>query len=355
MSATPKISIRAGRRAFELLSSRPLSPDLIAGVAAAAGGPKWFTTYGLVRYIIDDLLDDDQSRFYIGSSVGSWQMAAACTPSPGAALDRLKTAYAEHIYSEDPDADEISEACAEMIKKMISDQTDHILNHKSKRLYVTTSRGRGMCNTERRTILLAGLTLAAISHSLRRSWLQGSMRREIFSNSTSIPYNSKKSDLKTTLHSLNASNLVDSMRASGAIPLLMRGITVTGTNNVYWDGGIVDYHMAYPYDRDDGRVILLPHFMHEVLSGWFDKHLPMIGQAKKEFMSDVVVIYPSTDYVRSLPREQISTLDDFEYFGQDQQARISYWDKIAERSIELGLEFKQRIESDTLRDVLQPY
>ncbi len=355
MSATPKISIRAGRRAYELLSKQPLSPDLVAGVAAAAGGPKWFTTYGLVRYIIDDLLNDDQSRFYIGSSVGSWQMAAACTDDPGAGLDRLKKTYAEHIYSEDPDADEISDACANMIKEMISDQTDHILNHKSKQLYVTTSRGRGLCSREQKSLLLPGLALAAISHTLRRSLLQGSMRREIFSNSVRLPYNSNKDKLNTTLRPLNTANLVDSMRASGAIPLLMRGVRVSGVDGVYWDGGIVDYHMAYPYDRKDGKVVLLPHFMHDVLAGWFDKHLPILGQANNDFMSDVVVIYPSADYVQSLPRQQISTLNDFEHFDQDQQARIAYWDNISVRSLELGAELKERIESDALREVMQPY
>ena len=355
MSA-PKISIRAGRRAYELLSNRPLTPELIAGVAVAAGGPKWFTTYGLVRYIINDLLADDLSRFYIGSSVGSWQMAAACTADPGGALDRLKKAYAEHIYTEKPNADEISNACADMIRQMVSDQTDHILNHQTKRLYVTTSRGRGMCNTEQRSMLLPGLALAAIGHTMKRSWLQGTMRREIFSNHISLPYNTELDTLKTKLHPLNSANLVDAMTASGAIPLLMRGITMTGTTGgIYWDGGIVDYHMAYPYDRSDGKIVLLPHFMHDVLVGWFDKHLPMFGKAKQEFMSDVLVVYPSEDYVRSLPRQQISTMDDFDHFGQDQQGRIAYWDAISSKSLDLGAEFKERIESDTLREVMRPY
>jgi hypothetical protein len=133
---------------------------MVAGVAAAAGGPKWFTTYGLVRYIVDDLLDDDQSRFYIGSSVGSWH--------PGRALERLRKAYAEYIYTEDPGPGEISDACADIIKQMVSDQTDYILNNKSKSLYVTTSRGRGLCNSEQKAKLLPGLALAALSHTVTR-------------------------------------------------------------------------------------------------------------------------------------------------------------------------------------------
>ena len=356
MLATPKISIRAGRRAFELLSNRPLSSDLVAGVAAAAGGPKWFTTYGLVRYIIDDLLDDDQSRFYIGSSVGSWQMAAACTADPGAALDRLKCAYAGHIFSVDPDAHDISNASVEIIRQMIADQSDHILNNKSKHLYVTTSRGRGMCNTDQRYKLVPGLALAAISHSLRRTWLQGSMRRELFTNGSVIPYNTQKDDLKTVLRTLTADNLLDVMRASGAIPLMMEGVSIAGAGDgIYWDGGLVDYHMAFPYDRKDGKIVLLPHFMHDVLAGWFDKHLPMARGAKKEFMADVVVIYPSDEYVKSLPRQQISTMGDFDYYGDDEQARIAYWNEISRRSLDLGAELKERVESDILGEIMKPY
>jgi hypothetical protein len=328
---------------------------MVAGVAAAAGGPKWFTTYGLVRYIVDDLLDDDQSRFYIGSSVGSWQMAAACTSDPGRALERLRKAYAEYIYTEDPGPGEISDACADIIKQMVSDQTDNILINKSKSLYVTTSRGRGLCNSEQKAKLLPGLALAALSHTVKRSWLQGSMSRTIFSNDDSLPYHKDKDALRTTLQALNTANLIDSMRASGAIPLLMKGITIAGQDGLYWDGGIIDYHMGYPYDRIDGKIVLLPHFMHDVLAGWFDKHLPVFGRAKQEFMSDVVVIYPSDDYISSLPRQQISTMDDFEYFGQDQQGRIEYWDTISSQSLELGAEFRERIETDTLRDIMQPY
>ncbi len=353
--AQSNLVIKAGSRAYDLLKTSDLQPEMIAGVAAAAGGPKWFTTYGLVRYIIDELTNDDIQRFYIGSSVGSWQMAAACTQSPGLALDRLRESYANHIYTEKADAQEISDACASMIEHMVDDQTDHILNNQSKKLYIVTSRGKGLASSENKIALSLGLGSAAIAHSIKRSWLNNFMSRDLFTNSEGIPFNSLIDDLTTRLHSLNSSNLIDSMRASGAIPLLMRAIKISGLEGTYWDGGIVDYHMAFPYDRKDGKVVLLPHFSPYVLAGWFDKHLPYIRHADKELMSDVILIHPSENYISQLPRKQISTLKDFDYYGMDQNARISYWNQISEMSMTLGDELRNRINDGSLKEVVEPY
>lgn len=328
---------------------------MIAGVAAAAGGPKWFTTYGLVRYIIDELTNDNLPRFYVGSSVGSWQMAAACTESPGDALDRLRSAYTNHIYSDKPDEQEISDACANIIMHMVDKESVSIVKNEIKQLLIVTSRGKGLASYHNKFALSLGLGVAALGHTIKRSWLNNFMSREIFTNSQGLPFNESKDELNTKVHSLSQSNLIDAMRASGAIPLLMKAINIAGTSGTYWDGGIVDYHMALPYDRMDSRVVLLPHFSPYVLAGWFDKHLPYIRHADKEVMADVVLIHPSKYYVSRLPRKQISTLDDFEHYGLDQQSRISYWNQISEISLELGAELKDHIANGTLKDIIEPY
>ena len=348
--------IKAGKRAYEVLKHQPLSSKIVAGIAAAAGGPKWFTTFGLMRYIIDDFLRDDcQDRFYIGSSVGSWQMAAACTANPGVALDRLKSAYINHIYSDKPDAEEISQACRQIIEHMISDQTDHIVNQSPHSLYIVASKALGYCNSDNKALLSLGLAGAAVSHSIRRSWLDKFMQRQVFTNGDSTPYNMSMDPLSTVLKTLREDNLIDSLRASGAIPLLMKPININREVGKYWDGGIVDYHMGYPYDRHDARVVLLPHFSPYILSGWFDKHLPYVRRASADFMADIVLIHPSKHYIASLPRKQISSLKDFEYYGTDQQSRISYWNTITEMSYRLAEEFHDLISKGNVQNILEPY
>ncbi|UUZ51058.1 hypothetical protein LP420_16645 [Massilia sp. B-10] len=51
---------------------------------------------------------------------------------------------------------------------------------------------------------------------------------------------------------MNQANLGAALLASGTLPLVMkpvRGLADAATTNTYWDGGIIDYHLALPYSR----------------------------------------------------------------------------------------------------------
>ena len=121
----------------------------------------------------------------------------------------------------------------------------------------------------------------------------------------------------------------------------------------YWDGGMVDYHIALPYDIDG--IILHPHFFSYILPGWLDKKIPWNRKAEPNLMSKVLLISPSEEYIRSLPRSQISGMKDFYHFGTDQQARIKYWSEISTRSHELGKALRDLISSGKISDVVVPY
>ncbi|NND32117.1 MAG: patatin-like phospholipase family protein, partial [Saprospiraceae bacterium] len=83
-----KLMFLAGDEAYIRIKEQGLSAHDIYGVVAAAGGPKWFTTYGLMRSIIADFLESvTHPIHFMGSSVGAWQVTAALTNDPGAALD----------------------------------------------------------------------------------------------------------------------------------------------------------------------------------------------------------------------------------------------------------------------------
>ncbi len=347
------IQLIAGRRAYELIKSEGLHPSMIKAVAAAAGGPKWFTTYGLVRYIISDLLGQvDHNVHLIGASVGSWQMTAACASDPGAALDRLREGYAGHIYSDDPDGVEISEACRDFLLHMIGDDRSHILEHPQRHLHVITSRGRGWLSHENKFVLGVSFAAAAISHSIRRSAFDRYMQRTVFHNGVEIPIDQARDPLSTISYQLNEDTLIPVLRASGAIPMLMPGIRdIPGVDSgYYWDGGLTDYHIGMPLMMPERSVVLLPHFSPYVLAGWFDKKLPWIRHAPADHVQDMLLICPTPEYVASLPKGQISDMKDFYEFGERQEERIKYWMSISNQSSQMAAELHESIHSGAIRE-----
>lgn len=351
-----KIVLRAGASAYGRIKKEGFTPEMVSGVVAAAGGPKWFTTYGLVRYVIGDLLaGTTQPIGFLGSSVGSWQMAAALTKDPVASIDRLKTLYCETTYSDKPDEREVSEACKKMIEYAIDGQFEAIMNHPNRSLQVVTARGKGLLSNPNKIVRGAGFAFSFLTNVAGRHHLSKTAERVIFKTKGELLYDIEDDILPTTSVELNKDNLVAALRASGTIPFLMAPISdISGApKGYYWDGGMTDYHVSLPYHHDG--IIIHPHFLPYVLPGWFDKKLPKRRRANEDMMSNVLLVTPSESYVNSLPRKQISDMKDLEFFGLDQEARISYWDEIAERSLELGEELKDLITSGELANRVLPY
>ena len=350
------LEIRAGTEAFARIKQEGLTKDMISTVVAAAGGPKWFTTYGLTRYIIADFLKGANHPIqFLGSSVGSWQMACGLSADPGLALDRLQDAYCNKLYSDQPDSTEISEACKEIIQAMLGGEMDDILGHSSRYLHIMTSRGKGLLSSRSRATKSLGFGYGYLMNMVSRSNLNRVVERVVFSTGDNLPYDRINDVLASTQVRLTSENLLSALRASGSIPFLMNGIyNISGSNQgAYWDGGITDYHIALPHNVKG--LVLHPHFLPDVTQGWFDKKLPWKRLATQEQMSKVVLITPSRKFVSSLPRQQISDLKDLRFYGLDQQGRIDYWSEISRRSRELGDELKEVIESGSISEIIKPY
>jgi len=351
-----RLTLRAGKEAYQKIKKDGLSPEMIAGVVAAAGGPKWFTTYGLVRYILGDFLKDAHHPLhFLGASVGSWQMTTALTSDPLASIDRLQHAYCNSVYSPKPSEQEISIACKKMIEHMIADETDHILSHPSRSLQVVTARGKGLLSHSNQVLRSLGFSLAFISNVIGRRHLAKSTERIIFKSKGDLIFHSELDILPTREIELTHHNLLPALRSSGTIPFMMEGINniPSAPEGYYWDGGMTDYHISLPYTNQG--IILHPHFLSKVLPGWFDKKLPWNRSADEGMMSKVLLITPSEEYVRSLPRQQISDMSDLKYFGLDQGKRIEYWSEISDRSKELGEELDALIRSGEIADHIMPY
>lgn len=350
------LRIRAGEEAYNHIEKNGLKPSDIGAVVSAAGGPKWFNAYGLTRYIIGDYLAQHTHRIhFLGASVGSWQMTSALTSNPTAAIDRLRSAYANYVYDEEISAVEITKACKHFINEMIGDETEYILNHDRRNIHVVTARGKGLLNSKNKALLYTGFGMSFLGNAGSRNSLKYSAERTLFSNTNELPYNDEEDSLPTIQHQLTKENLLPALQASGTIPFMMQqqyGIP-GGKKGAYWDGGMTDYHISLPYNIEG--FVLHPHFYPFVYQGWFDKLLPWKRYASKEQMSKVILVSPSESFVNSLPRKRIAEMKDAQYFGIEQDKRIKYWNNIADRSLELGASLKTLIESDRLMDVVELY
>ena len=79
---------------------------------------------------------------------------------------------------------------------------------------------------------------------------------------------------------LDASNLMEALLASASIPLVLEGVAdiPRAPPGIYWDGGIIDYHLHLPYHHASG-LVLYPHFTDCIVPGWLDKAMPILSMA----------------------------------------------------------------------------
>ncbi|MEL6390340.1 MAG: hypothetical protein AAFQ02_09250 [Bacteroidota bacterium] len=350
------IAIQAGAEAYEHIQSHGLRAEDISVIASAAGGPKWFSVYGLTRFIIGSFLASTAQRIHcIGGSVGSWQMTAACSPDPEQAIDLLREAYATYHLDGEGTPEKMVTACRYFIDQVLAENQEDILHHPTRTLHIITSRGKGWLSSSVKSKQVVGFMYSYLLNAISRSGITATADRVIFSSSSELPYAAEQDRLPTRQVVLSKENLKDALQASGTIPFMAPGVyDIPGAETGgYWDGGLTDYHMSFPYDVDG--LVIHPHFYPYVLERWYDKKVPYRSGASHQYMSKVILIYPSASWVNSLPKGQISQMKDFHEFGDDQDGRTAYWMEISERSLELGQALEQCLADGRIAEITKPY
>ena len=77
------LTFLAGPSALRRIQQEGLQPEMVQGVTAAAGGPKWLVLSGLDKYLFPDWFADRQQPLYLlGSSSGAWRMACVTMKDP---------------------------------------------------------------------------------------------------------------------------------------------------------------------------------------------------------------------------------------------------------------------------------
>lgn len=344
------LTIRAGKRALERIRTHGLQPSDIEIVPGAAGGPKGLGIAALDRAIFGEWLPAAPGvRHLIGASIGAWRFAAACRVDTLNALDEFARAYTGQKYPRRPSRRFVSESARAMLEGLFAGREDEILAHPHYRLHVLTVRGRWPLTRDSSLHTPFGFGMAAMANAVGRRHLARFIDRAIFHDARDHPAflrtGSRFDFFDTHEIALDRANLMDALLASASIPLVLEGVPniAAAPSGIYWDGGIIDYHLHLPYHRAAG-LVLYPHFTDRIIPGWLDKGMPW-RHARGEWLDNVVLLAPSREYLAKLPYGKLPDRKDFARFTGDDEARMKYWRAaIAEsgRLAEAFLEFTRR-------------
>jgi Patatin-like phospholipase len=344
------LTIRAGKRALERIRAQGLAASDVEIVPGAAGGPKALGIAGLDRAIFGEWLPSAPGvRHLIGASIGAWRFAAACRADPVAALSDFAQAYTEQRYPRRPSRRLVSDSARTMLSGLFSGHEDEILGHPHYRLHILTVRGRWPLTRDSSLTTSLGFGMAAMANALGRRHLARFIDRTIFHDAREHPAFFRTGSRFDAFHThevaLERGNLADALLASASIPLVLEGVPdiPRAPRGVYWDGGIIDYHLHLPYHRAQGLVVY-PHFTDRIVPGWLDKGMPW-RHARGEWLDNVVLVAPSREYLAKLPFGKLPDRRDFARFEGDDPGRMKYWRSAIAESARLGealLEFARR-------------
>ena len=335
----------AGPKAYSQMMQHGLKPSHIEAMLAASGGPKCFILNHLDRYLSSSFLSNRETPLHLlGTSAGGWRFACYCMKDSSAALERFVQSYATTIYSDNANADEITDKAIAMIDDVLgTDGVPQILSHPQFHLHIIVARGRHLAQSESRLKQMAALLIAGASNAVSRKSLGLTFERILMHNTISkdnSPFLHLQ-DYPTRNYHLSEKNLRQTLLATGAIPLAVhpqQHLDGPG-KGYYYDGGVTDYHFDLKVEAEG--IVLYPHFYDHVTPGWFDKPLKWRKSQPSNYQN-VLLAAPSPDFISSLPHGRISDRKDFETMTPEQ--RIPYWQQIIGEGERLAEFFAERAE-----------
>ena len=349
------LTIRAGRRALDLIRRHGLDPAAIEIVPGAAGGPKALGIAGLDRALFGEWLPRARrTRHLVGASIGAWRFAAACCNDSARALERFAELYTEQRYPPRPSAAFVSRSARAMLAELFAGREAEILGCGDYRLHILAVRGRWPLARDSSFATPFGFGMAALANAVGRRHLARFIDRTVFSDSReALPFLGTVFDaFRTHRVHLDRENLAEVLVASASIPMILEGVAniPRAPSGTYWDGGIIDYHLHLPYNRAKG-LVLYPHFVDRIVPGWLDKAMPW-RHARGEWLDNVVLVAPSREYVAALPHGKLPDRSDFKRFAGDDAARVRDWRAAIAESERLGEAFLAFAERPDVSKIL---
>ena len=354
------ITIRLGQRARQRIAAEGVQAADIAIIPAAAGGPKGLILNGLDQWLFGTWLKTAQRpRKLVGASIGAWRMAASAFDDPAAAHKRLAHLYAHQRYPAKVTAAYVSQTCRALLDELLDGRAAEAVDHPLHHVSVLTARGTGaLARTNGvRWREMAGFLLAAAGNAVSRDRLAGAMERVIFHNRRDDAHWLREPFDAFAGHFVNLSqaNLRDALLASGSIPLVLEAVTaIAGApDGAYWDGGLIDYHLHLPYQRDPG-LVLYPHFSDYIVPGWLDKSMPWrrAGGKGDPALDNLILVSPSASFIATLPNGKLPDRKDFTVYGQNHAGRIRDWTRAIAESERMAEAFARWGENPDLKATL---
>ena len=360
------LTIQAGPRALAHLRQHGLRAQDIALIPGAAGGPKGLILQALDQWLFGHWLPSaPRERMLIGASIGAWRMAAACHADPVAAFQRLGDLYCGQRYPVKPSSAHVSQVVAQLLANFIGGHEAELCSHPYYRLQLLAVRGRRLLAAPQGPLGTgAGFAAAGLANLASRARLADHLERILIGDPRDPAHWLKQrfDAFDTRFVSLTADNVGAALLASGTLPLVMEPVrriphAPAGT---YWDGGLIDYHLAFPYsriaDQPDGGLVLYPHFTDRIVPGWLDKSLPWRragrrnpNQQQRDWLDNVILVSPSRSFVDRLPRRKLPDRKDFPHYGLSHDARIRDW----QQAIAEGERLRDALAEFALRPDLQ--
>ncbi|MCE3606746.1 patatin-like phospholipase family protein [Massilia sp. P8910] len=352
------LSFHAGPHALAHIRQHGLRARDIAVVPAAAGGPKGLIFQSLDQWLFGDWFPQSpRERALIGASIGAWRMAAACQADPVAALARLGELYCGQRYTAKPSPQEINAVCRKLLHELVGGHEAQVTAHPQHRLHVIAARGRrALAEPAHRRAEATGFAAAALLNLASRASLGRVAERVVVSDARGAPscMPPRFDSFTTHFATLDSTNLADALLASGTLPMLMPPVrTIAGAPpGAYWDGGLIDYHLALPYSNlAPGEIVLYPHFSEHIVPGWLDKAMPwrrMARGAQRGWLDNVLLVAPTAHFLSTLPRRKLPDRKDFTFYGLDHDERIRNWQQAIGQGQRLRDEFTAFVDQPDL-------
>ncbi|MDG2140160.1 MAG: patatin-like phospholipase family protein [Gammaproteobacteria bacterium] len=348
------LEIYAGPVALKRLQSEGFKADQFNLLVGASGGPKWFVLLGLDRYLFGEFFAGRKKELLtLGSSVGAWRMCCMATNDPVASVERLAKYYCHEHYSSSPTVEEVTTSAKIMLGKVLAENgIQEIVKNPIFRTNVVSVKARGIGSSRAKVLQAMHLGLSALGNLIARRALALFYERIIFTCSHASLLEKCSNNMRTKVCSLSLDNLADALLSSGSIPFVLDGVrNISGAGDgLYWDGGIVDYHFDWPFYEID-NLVLYPHFSSQIIPGWFDKRLPW-RRVNEDYLSNVVMLAPSKDFVHSLPGGKIPDRRDFTSFPFKERVKI--WEEVIRRSESLAAELKEIVNQGKNLHLIRP-
>ena len=343
------LEIYAGDTALKKIKESGFSPELFSSFLGASGGPKWFTLYGLDKYIFGEFFKDrEQPLNLIGSSAGAFRAACFAQKDPVAAIERLAKSYSETVYSEHPKREEITNKAVELLDTLFGDTgASEIMNNEVFKAHFIVAKCHGLVASENKLLQGVGLVKSMLSNRVGRSLLKSQYERYIFQHNHSDLVIHDPDQISTTVMAFSQNNIKGALLASGAIPMVMQGIKDIADcpKGMYRDGGIIDYH--FDFEIKNSGLTLYPHFSSTLKAGWFDKNLSR--QVRSQHYDKTVLICPSQQFIESLPYGKIPDRTDFTTLTPNK--RLAYWQSVFGASEQLAQAFSQFYQTQDIKRI----